>query len=201
MSIITVNDQDIANRLKEVIKEKRIKSTRAFALSIDVDPSYMAKVLKCERSITETTVDAIAEKYNILPDWLLWGKGAKYGQPAPHEPHNSLVIAPIEPQVELKYVALLEKTVEEKESDLKILRSALQKISSVDEKVNVLKVTVDAHEGKWRDYEPTILGLREFVTGELAKLKKQSHESVAAALNIKVEEQRKKVEQSYIQKG
>lgn len=108
---------------------------------------------------------------------------------------------------ENKYLALLEKTVqdkdkniEEKEADLKALRAAVSKITATDERVGRLETTVDALQGKWIDYEPIILGLREFVTAELSSLKKKSHEELAAALNIKVEEQRKKVRQSYIQK-
>lgn len=201
MSIITVNDQDIANRLKEVIKEKRIKSTRAFALSIDVDPSYMAKVLKCERSVTETTVKAIADKYSIRPDWLLWGKGEKYGQSEPHEYRIGLPLTPIEPPIESKYVALLEKTLDEKEEDLKVLRAAVDKITSVDQKVNRLETTVNDLKGTFEAYEPTLLGLQEFVIGEIAALKKRSYAEVHASLRIKVGEQKKEVEQYRTRKG
>jgi len=103
--------------------------------------------------------------------------------------------------IEDKYLNLLEKTLSEKEDDLKSYRSAIDKITSVNQDMNSVKSTVDALQGKWKDYEPMILGLREFVTGEIATLRKKSHEEVAAALNIKVEEQKNKVEQSYIQKG
>lgn len=107
-----------------------------------------------------------------------------------------------------RYIALLEKVelknekiIETQEEDLKALRSAVNKITNTDQRVGRLETTVGALQHKWQEYEPTILGLREFVTGEIANLKKKSHEEVAAALNIKVEEQQKKVEQSYIQKG
>lgn len=105
-----------------------------------------------------------------------------------------------EKNINSKYIALLEKSLDEKEQDLKTYRSTLQKITSVEKELNTLTITVDAHEGKWRDYEPIILGLREFVTAELSTLKKKSREEVAASLSIKVEEQRKVVQQSYIQK-
>jgi len=200
MSIITVNDKEVAARLSEIIKEKRLKSARAFALSIDVDPSYLSKVLKCERSITETTVDSIEEKYNIRPDWLLWGKGEKYGQERPHTPQNALILKGQDPDTGLKYIALLEKTLAEKEADLKVLRSTVTKITSIDERVDKLETTVGAHEGKWSEYEPMLLGLREFVTEELAGLKSLSREKVAVALGKKVAEQKKKAEQSHIQK-
>jgi transcriptional regulator with XRE-family HTH domain len=106
-----------------------------------------------------------------------------------------------------KYISLLEKSdlrseriIEQQEEDLKALRSAVNKITSVDHKLGKMEVTVDALQGKWKEYEPTILGLREFVIDEIVSLKKQSREQVGAALNIKVEEQRKAVEQSYTQK-
>lgn len=191
MSSISISDQDVANRLSELIKEKRIKSIRAFALSINADPSYFSKVTKCERSIPETMVDAIHDKYGVSPDWLLWGKSPKYRQTAPHEVHNSMVIAPKEPDTELKYIALLEKTLEEKESDLKVLRAAVSKITDTDKRVYKLEITVDALQDKWKEYEPMILGLREFVTDEIASLKKISREAATASLSTKVEVHRK----------
>jgi hypothetical protein len=100
-----------------------------------------------------------------------------------------------------KYYKHLEKENKAKDRTIDKLSLAVDNIKVVDDKVERLKVTVDAHASKWKDYEPTILGLREFVTGEIAALKKKSHEEVAAALDIKVEEQRKKVELSYTQKG
>jgi transcriptional regulator with XRE-family HTH domain len=109
--------------------------------------------------------------------------------------------------LESKYMALLEKTIsdkdkniEEKEADLKALRAAISKITDTDKRVTNLEITVGVLEDKWKGYEPIILGLREFVTGEIASLKRKSHEEVAAALNIKVAEQKKKVEHSRIQK-
>jgi len=101
-----------------------------------------------------------------------------------------------------KYVSLLEKTIadkdkslEEKEADLLALRSAINKITGIDHRVGQLESTVGDLQGKWRDYEPIFLGLREFVTDEIASLKKISREAAAAALNIKVEGYRKKVKQ------
>jgi hypothetical protein len=70
----------LSERLESIISEKRIKSSRAFALSINVDPSLFAKVLKGEREISDSMVKSISEKYNINPDWLLLGHGEKYGQ-------------------------------------------------------------------------------------------------------------------------
>lgn len=100
-----------------------------------------------------------------------------------------------------KYYALLEKENVVKDKTIEKLSLAVDNIKVIDQKVDRLDVTVNGLKDKFQDYEPMILGLREFVTGEIAALKKKSHESVAAALNIKVEEQRKVVEQSYTQKG
>jgi len=106
-----------------------------------------------------------------------------------------------------KYLALLEKNeiknekiIESQEADLKALRSAVNKITATDQRVAKLETTVDDHSDKWKGYEPMILGLQEFVTEELAILKKLSRQEVAVALGKKVAEQKKKVEQSHIQK-
>lgn len=99
-----------------------------------------------------------------------------------------------------KYYALLEKENLSKDRTIEKLSLAVDNINVIDVKVEELRFTVGELQGKWKGYEPTILGLREFVTGEIAALRKKSHEEVAAALNIKVEEYKKKGEQSYIQK-
>lgn len=86
-----------------------------------------------------------------------------------------------------------EKIIEMQEADLKALRLAVNKITATDRRVDKLAITVDAHEGKWKEYEPTILGLREFVIDNIVDLKKQSRQQVGASLDIKVEAHRKKV--------
>lgn len=98
-----------------------------------------------------------------------------------------------------KYLALLEKNetkneiiIERQEADLKALRAAVNKITDTDQRVDKLKITVDDLKGKFSNYEPMILGLREFVTEEIAGLKKISRESATAALGNKEEAHRKK---------
>jgi hypothetical protein len=99
-----------------------------------------------------------------------------------------------------KYYALLEKENAVKDKAIDKLSLAVDNIELIDKKVDRIHSTVSELKDKFQAYEPMILGLREFVTGEIAALKKKSHESVAAAMNIKVEEYRKKVEPSYTQK-
>lgn len=106
-----------------------------------------------------------------------------------------------EATLQKKLEAKNEKIIEIQDADLKALRLAVNKITSTEKRVDKLESTVDAHQDKWKEYEPIILGLREFVIDEIVSLKKQSREQAGASLNIKVEEQRKVVEQSYTQKG
>jgi hypothetical protein len=99
-----------------------------------------------------------------------------------------------------KYYKYLEKENKAKDKTIDKLSLAVDNIKVVDDKVERLKSTVDALQDKWKEYEPTILGLREFVIDEIVSLKKQSHQQVSASLDIKVVEKRKEVEQSYTQK-
>ena len=71
---------DISSRLTEIMKEKRFKSVRAFALAIDIDPSYFSKVYKNERPISDPMLEGIQKKLGFKTDWLLTGKGDKYRQ-------------------------------------------------------------------------------------------------------------------------
>lgn len=98
-----------------------------------------------------------------------------------------------------RYLALLEKNeirnekiIESQEADLKALRSAVAKITFTDKRVDKLEVTVNVLQDKFSNYEPMILGLREFVTEEIAGLKKISREAATAALGKKEEAHRKK---------
>jgi len=80
----SLNDKQIADRLKEIKADKKFKSSRAFALAINADPSFFNKILKGEKSITETYVLELAKKWAVSENWLLHGNGAKYGAEGPH---------------------------------------------------------------------------------------------------------------------
>jgi len=74
------NHKAIVQRLEEVMKDSKTKSIRAFALSINVDPSLLSKVLAGQRNISESIADAVCKTYNVNKDWLLYSEGEKYGQ-------------------------------------------------------------------------------------------------------------------------
>jgi hypothetical protein len=80
-----LNDKEISTRLQEIFTEKRPKSERAFALAINADPSYFAKVMKAERPIPESMLDGLASAFQVNREWLLFGKGKKYVQNVPRE--------------------------------------------------------------------------------------------------------------------
>lgn len=82
--MIKLNDSEIAKRLKELKADKRLKSARAFALSIDADPSFFDKILKGEKSLTENYLSALVLKYGVNEKWILFGEGEKYRPNIPH---------------------------------------------------------------------------------------------------------------------
>lgn len=84
--MVGVNHKEAKKRLQEVIVDSKSKSLRAFALSINIDPSLLAKVVGDQRTLTPAMVKAITEKYKVNEDWLLYGKGEKYGQNGTQQP-------------------------------------------------------------------------------------------------------------------
>lgn len=80
-----VKNSDVIERLRELMADAESKSLRAYALSINVDPSQLSKVFSGERPITEKIVDRIVKKYNVRKEWLLYGRDLKYGQNGPNK--------------------------------------------------------------------------------------------------------------------
>lgn len=90
--------------------------------------------------------------------------------------------------IESKYIARLEKDtdkyeklLEEKEADLTALRSALEKINTIQE----IKITVNGLQERIEDVETNFSGLQGWLIDEFSKLKKESPESVAASIRRK----------------
>lgn len=75
-----VNHKEAKKRLQELITDAKSKSVRAFALSVNIDPSLLAKVLSDQRVLTDSMVNSISSVYKVNRDWLLYGTGEKYGQ-------------------------------------------------------------------------------------------------------------------------
>lgn len=92
-----------------------------------------------------------------------------------------------------KYYALLEKENAVKDKAIDKLSLAVDNIEVIDKKVERLDFTVNELKDKFEAYEPTLLGLQEFVIGEIADLTKKSYAEVHASLRIKVGEQKKEV--------
>lgn len=109
---------------------------------------------------------------------------------------------------ETKYLALLEKTIadkdknlEEKEADLIALRSAVLGINEVKNKVEKLEPIVNGLTGKVEVAESNIEVLREWLIDQFSKLKKESPQSVAASMGRKREELLKKEKQQSTHAG
>jgi hypothetical protein len=73
-----VDNKEVGKRIEEIRIEKRIRSKRAFALSIGVDPSFFDKMAKGETPLTQAYANAIALKYGVNIEWLYRGAGDKY---------------------------------------------------------------------------------------------------------------------------
>lgn len=104
--------------------------------------------------------------------------------------------------IQEEYLALLKKTIadkdkniEEKEADIKAYRSAIQKITSVDEKVAALEFIVNDLRDKVGGDISNIEVLREWLIDQFSKLKKESPQSVAASMGTKREELYQKAKQ------
>lgn len=81
--MVGINNKDVSVRLKEVVQASGKKSLRAFALSINTDPSYFSKVCEGTRSLSETMLNEIVDAYTVNREWLLYGRGEKFGQISP----------------------------------------------------------------------------------------------------------------------
>jgi hypothetical protein len=142
-----LDDKAIAKRLQEVIDDKKLKSERAFALSINADPSYLSKILKVQKTITDSILSALEKKYMVRRDWILHGTGLKYGTNVPRELTESLVndsSAAYGLDYKEKYIALLEKENAKKDEIITVSLTELvmgQRISQAHLKT-LLQITV-----------------------------------------------------------
>jgi transcriptional regulator with XRE-family HTH domain len=96
------DNKSIAKRLEEVIADVKPKSKRAFAISINADPSFFDKILKGKASLTENIASSIAEKYGVDLEWLLMGQGTRH----PNERRGQ---RPTSTDYQTKYILQLEK--------------------------------------------------------------------------------------------
>lgn len=156
----------------------------------------LAKVLgfNTKRSITEI----LKRRQNIDQDqWERFKIRFDIKEQDPG-PENEVQKNPISPEnkksidYKEKYFKQLEKENKIKDRTIEKLSLAVDNIKVVDDKIERIKSTVYDLQGKFSNYEPMILGLREFVTEEIAGLKKISRESATAALGNKEEAHRKK---------
>lgn len=70
-----IDNKAVGNRLSEIMRASRVKSSRAFALSVGADPSFFAKIMKGERPLTDLIADAVSKKYGVSLEWVLSGTG------------------------------------------------------------------------------------------------------------------------------
>ncbi|HTI09159.1 MAG TPA: hypothetical protein VL832_11410 [Puia sp.] len=84
--------ENIGQRLEWIIADKRLKSKRAFALSIGADPSFFDKMVRGAATLTDKYADNIASKYGVNKEWLYSGKGAPYLGNDAREPSTMIIL-------------------------------------------------------------------------------------------------------------
>src|ERR1700744_2825094 len=77
------DNKRVGERLLNIITHQRIKSKRAFAISIDADPSFMDKIIKGKATLTEKIAKKIADVYGINEEWLWSESGDMWNKKGP----------------------------------------------------------------------------------------------------------------------
>ncbi len=70
---------DISKRIEEVIKEKSL-SQKDFAASLHFTPGYINDILRGRTTPSIRVVERMTRVFNVSANWLLAGKGPKYGE-------------------------------------------------------------------------------------------------------------------------
>lgn len=118
---------ELGARLDAFRIEKRIKSVRAFAISINQDPSYVDKVFKGTREISMSMENSLMSVYNLNINWVLTGKGEKYRQ----SPNSVPVKQENEGTVSAReFIDYLKEQVRDKQKLLEMLQSNLGEIAA-----------------------------------------------------------------------
>lgn len=157
----------------------------------------LAKIIGVKRK--QNITEIIKKRQNIQPrQWKAFKdyfkiKEVQNGTEASHQDPD--LKEGKEPDYKHEYLSLLKKNNGEKDKTINKLLTAVEKIVVVDQKLDIMQSTVHDLRGKFEEYMPIVLGLREFVTDEIAALTRKSPELVSAALGIKVAEQKKKAVQ------
>lgn len=67
-------DIDVGKRINQVIESQENVSSRQFAISIGMDPSQFAKIVKGYAAISLEKLVEISSKYDVSIEWLITGK-------------------------------------------------------------------------------------------------------------------------------
>jgi hypothetical protein len=141
------DDKAVGKRLEGLIEEMRIKSIRAFALSINTDPSLFSKVLKSVRPISDSMVKELKEKYGVNPDWLLYGRGEKFGQIPNNDDGN---YAKLSTQISISREQYIKDIIQTK-SMVKTLLHLVADLKAKEEGRPVSDILMEIHEKNTND--------------------------------------------------
>lgn len=85
-----------ADRLEQLMNHFKIRSVRAFALEIGMNPSQLNKICRGEQGLPYNRALSISEAYNVPTEWLLSGKGdAPIWTNVPREKSENVDILPL----------------------------------------------------------------------------------------------------------
>lgn len=77
-----IDNKAAGERLTMLIRELRMNS-RQFALSLEIDASYISKMEKGEKAISKKALAKINDKYKVNLEWLMFGRGNLFQSDVP----------------------------------------------------------------------------------------------------------------------
>lgn len=75
-----IDNNAVGKRIEEIIAQKRVKSRRSFAISVNADPSFFDKIVKGQAPLTSKIAKSIASEYGVNEEWIWNGEGEKWSK-------------------------------------------------------------------------------------------------------------------------
>lgn len=160
--MIVYNKIEAGLRLSELIAETE-KNSRRFAIAIGADPSYISKMEKGQKGISEPYLKKIESKYGINRQWLLFGTLPKYGQNVPRE----LPETPVKESAATGLDQLSQVIVQLMKTQNHILE---QQREDVTDRLKRLEANLNMVVGRSEALQFDLISAREVVLQSLARL-------------------------------
>lgn len=204
-----INWSEVGKRLTIIQKKLVPKSSRQFALSIGADPAYLKKAVDGNR-ISQHYIDKIKDVHHVSKEWLLYGVGDmlsvdNVNKTVDEKKDDSKTGFS---EVNSKYILLLEKNLNEKESQITSLQSELQEIKSGIKELMAVKELADKNAAslnvltrKMTVVDSKVEGFAEEILSHLANEDLQVHKVYMTSANTRVNDRLKKAQKAGILSG